>query len=219
MTLTRIRRFRISSEALCSRRGRLVISLSIYGGAVGAASLLVNLLSRSDFPNIPEHMPADATLLLSGGAAFVCAILAGLIAFWLTGGDERRSARGLIVWLAIGFGFGVLSPAVTGASLPMTTMLLGLGNGLMGVGELPIEIISAIMRAPSFVFTHGVFGLFTGFMAGALFGAGAWLVDRAAYSPSRLVSIYAPYAIAISLGGLLYGIAAFGPPETLARFG
>ena len=223
VALTRVRRFQKGLlDRLGSRRGRLVVSLTLYGGALGGAALLVNLLSRTKYPETPEHMPADATILLSGGAAFVCAILGGLFAWWLSGGQgghARERAQNIVVWLAAGFGFGIVSPVVTGASLPMSTMLLGWAHGLMSAGELPVEAVTSLMRAPSFAFTHGVFGLFTGMLAGALFGAGAWLVDIAVHSSNRAVSAYAPYAISAILSAVFYGIAALGPAESLTRLG
>ena len=111
------------------------------------------------------------------------------------------------------------SPVFTGAVLPLSTMLLGMIHRDLEVSGILIHTVSSLLQAPSFAFTHGVFGLFTGFMAGVLFAVGGWLIDATAHSFKRSVSTYAPFAIAVSLGVLLYGIAAFGPPETLARFG
>jgi hypothetical protein len=164
-------------------------------------------------------MPVDATVLLSGGAAFVCAILAGLMALWITNPQERERARSLVVWLLTGFGFGILSPVFTGAVLPLATMFLALAHNDLEFSNILVHGTSALLQAPSFAFTHGVFGLFTGLMAGALFAAGAWLLDATAHSSIRQVPAYAPYALAVILSVLLYGVAAFGPPETLARFG
>ena len=164
-------------------------------------------------------MPADATVLLSGGAVSACAILAALMSLWMSNPSERERARGLFIWLLAGFGFGVLSPVLTGAVLPMAMMFLATANGDLPASDFLVHAVSAILQAPSSAFTHGVFGLFTGLMAGALFAFGAWLVDRATHSSIPRVSAYVPYALAISLSILVYGIAAFGPPETLARFG
>ena len=219
MTLDRARRVTVGWAGVPSRRGRLILCLALYGGTLGGASLLVNLLSRIDRPFEPEHMPADATLLFSAGAALLCGLMAGLMGHWLTSSQVKEAARGPHIWLAMGFIFGILSPALTGASIPMSTMLVALVRGVMDVGEMPIETLSAVMRAPSFIFTHGVFGLFTGLLAGALFGVGAWVIDVANYSSNRLVSAYGTYAIAAILAAVFYGIATLAPPESLARLG
>ena len=213
------RQYRIRLEGITPRRLRLVICVAFYGGSLAAAALLVNFLARTDPPHVPQHMQADATLLLSGSAAAVCAILAGLMTLWMTNPQERERARGLLVWLLAGFGFGILSPVFTGAVLPLATMFLAISHGDLESGNILVHTASALLQAPSFAFTHGVFGLFTGLMAGALFGVGAWLIDAATHSSIRQVSAYVPYAVAVSLSLLLYGIAVFGPPETLARFG
>ena len=200
-------------------RVRLVVCLGFYGGMLGGGALLVNLLSRTKFPQEPEHLTVEATVFTSGGAALVCALMGGLIGVIISKYGERERSHGIVVWLALGFLFGVCSPLVTGASIPTSGVLMTLNQGVISAGDLPLQIIEGLMRAPSFAFTHGVFGLFTGLLAGVLFGAGAAAIDRTNYSSHGLVSTYAPYAIAVSLGILFYAVAAFGPPETLARFG
>ena len=200
-------------------RVRLVICLALYGGLLGGGALLVNLLSRTKFPQEPEHLTVGATVFMSGGAAFVCAVLAGAIAFVVTKYSEREHSHHVIVWMALGFLFGVFSPFVTGAGIPTSGMLMSLNQGVLSAGEVPVQLIDALLRAPSFAFTHGVFGLFTGMLAGALFGAGAWLVDVTNYSPNRYISSYAPYGIAILLGATFYAVSAFGPAAALAKLG
>ena len=217
--MTHARQYPIRIEGITPRRLRLVISVGLYGGALGGASLLVNFLARTDPPHVPQHMPADATVLLSGGAASASAILAALMALWMSNPSERERARGLMVWLLAGFGFGILSPVFTGAILPLAMMFLATVNGDLPAADFPVHTISALLQGPSSAFTHGVFGLFTGMMAGAIFAVGAWLVDQAAHSSTSKVSAYLPYALAVFLSVLFFGIAAFGPPETLARFG
>ena len=217
--MTHARQYPIRIEGITPRRLSLIVSVGLYGGALGGASLLVNFLARTDPPHIPQHMPVDATVLLSGGAATASAILAALMALWMSNPSERERARGWLVWILAGFGFGVLSPVFTGAVLPLAMMFLATFNGDLPASDFLVHMISAILQGPSSAFTHGVFGLFTGLMAGALFAVGAWLVDQAAHASTSKVSAYLPYALAVSLSILLYGIAAFGPAETLARFG
>ena len=217
--MTHPRQYPIRIEGITPRRLRLIVSVGLYGGALGGASLLVNFLARTDPPHVPQHMPVDATILLSGGAATASAILAALMAMWMSNPSERERARGWLVWLLAGFGFGVLSPVFTGAVLPLAMMFLATYNGDLPASDFLVHLISAILQGPSSAFTHGVFGLFTGLLAGALFAVGAWMVDQAAHSPTSRVSAYAPYALAAFLSALFYGIAVFGPVETLARFG
>ena len=152
-------------EGRLARYGYLIICLAIYGGSLGAASLLVNFLSRTKYPDIPEHMELAPTLLLSGGAFVVCAVLGGLIAYWF--GQRDEPLRYIIKWLVIGFGFGVLSPIISGGTLPLTLILVEIEAGVLSVGEAPVRLVNALFHIPRFAFTHGVFGLFTGLLAGA----------------------------------------------------
>ncbi len=187
---------------------------------LGASSFLVNRLSRIDRPEMPEHMSAEATVFLSGGAAIVCGILAALIVLWLTSGDERRSARNPLVWLAAGFGFGVLSPAITGATLPMSIMLFEWWRvSVASAGEALMNVLSSLMFVPNSVFQQGVFGLFTGFLAGALWGIGAIPIDLAANARNRAISTWGPWVIAAALGAAFYGVSVLAPAEWLAQWG
>ncbi len=217
--MTYPRHYPIRIEGITPRRLRLIVSVGLYGGALGGAALLVNFLARTDPPHVPEHMPVNATVLLSGAAVSACAILAVLMTLWMSNPSERERARGIFVWLIAGFGFGVLSPVATGAALPLAMVLLATQNGDLPFSDFLVHATSAVLQAPSSAFTHGVFGLFTGLMAGALFAVGAWALDWTTHSSTPKVPGYAPYILAAILSILFYGVAAFGPVETLARFG
>ena len=206
-------------SSLRTIRGRLVASLALYGAALGAASMIVNRLARMDRPQTPEHMSADATIIMSLGAAIVCGVLAALIVLWMSSGFERRGARNPIIWLAAGFGYGILSPAVTGVALPMSIMFLEWRTGVIGAGEIPMGVISSLMLAPNSVFLQGVFGIFTGLLAGALWGIGAIPIDFAANARIRPIAEWGPWLIAIALGAIFYGVSVLAPAEWLARFG
>ena len=200
-------------------RVRLVICLGIYGGMLGGGALLVNLLSRTKFPQTPEHLSVESTVFMSGGAALVCALLAGLIGFIMTKYGERERSHNILIWLGLGFLFGMFSPVITGASIPVSGTFMSLNQGAFSVGDLPTKFIDGLLHSPSFAFTHGVFGLFTGLLAGTLFGIGAAAIDWTNYLSHRVLSALAPFVIAIALGTLFYSIAAFGPAESLAKLG
>ena len=207
------------TKLLTTTRVRLVVCLGLYGGMLGGGALLVNLLSRTKFPQTPEHLSVESTVFMSGGAALVCALLGGLIGVIISKYGERERSHNILVWLALGFMFGVFSPVITGASIPVSGAFMSLNQGVFSLGDLPIEFVESLLHAPSFAFTHGVFGLFTGLLAGTLFGIGAAAIDWTNYLSHRVVSTFAPFAIALSLGVLFYSIAAFGPAESLAKLG
>lgn len=204
-------------ESRLAQRGYLIICLAIYGGSLGAASILINFLSRTKYPDIPAHMSLAPTLLLSGGAFVVCAVLGGLIAYWSS--TRESELRNIIMWLLLGFGFGVLSPIITGGTLPLSLVLVDLEAGIVSMGEVPVRITNALFHMLRFAFTHGVFGLFTGLLAGALFGLGALLMSTLRESAGGAVARYGPYALAIALSILFYAIATLGPAPTLAKLG
>ena len=199
------------------RRVRLVIGLGLYGSALGASSLLVSFLVRTKYPIEPEHLEFVPSLLLSSGGWIMGAIIAGLIGYWIAPTSERP--HNIIIWLFIGFGFGVLLSFFSGALMPLGTLYLSLALGIIPQSELPMLVLEAILRAPSFAFSQGVFGLFTGLLAGALFGAGAWVIDIANTLPYARVSKYAPYVLSLGLAGLVVAIAAFASADALSKLG
>ena len=200
-----------------ARRGYLIICLAVYGGSLGAAALLVNLLSRTKYPDIPEHMTLAPTLLMSGWAFAVCAVLGGLMAYW--SGERDGAFRSVIKWLLFGFGFGVLSPVITGGTLPLSLIFVEIEAGVTSLGEAPVRLTNALFHVPRFAFTHGVFGLFTGMLAGALFGVGALLISSLRELAGGAVGRYGPYVVAAALSVVFYAIAVFGDAVTLARLG
>ncbi len=204
-------------ESWFSRCRYLIICLAIYGGSLGASALLVNLLSRTKYPNIPEHMTFAPTIFMSGAAFIVCAALGAAIAYW--SGERDSALHSVIKWLLFGFAFGVASPVITGATLPFSLLLVNLESGVISLGELPAQMSGEIFRIPGFSFSHGVFGLFTGLLAGALFGLGALLISSLRELGGGQVARYGPYAVAITLSILFYAISVLGPAPTLARFG
>lgn len=204
-------------EGRLAQRGYLVICLAIYGGSLGAASLLVNFLSRTKYPDIPEHMALAPTLLMSAGAFVVCAALGGLIAYWF--GQRDEPLRFVIKWLVIGFGFGVLSPIITGGTLPLTLVFVELEAGVLSVGEAPVRLVNALFHIPRFAFTHGVFGLFTGMLVGVLFCFGAMFISALREFTGGTLARYGPYVLAVLLSIIFYAISTLADAPTLARFG
>ena len=160
---------------------------------------------------------APTILLLSGGAFVVCAVLGGLIAYWF--GQRDEPLRYIIKWLAIGFGFGILSPIISGGTLPVTLVLVELEAGVLPVGEAPVRLVNALFHIPRFAFTHGVFGLFTGMLAGALFAFGAMFVSGLREFTGGTLARYGPYVLAVLLSIIFYAISTLADAPTLARFG
>ena len=198
------------------RRLRLAISLTLYGGALGAAVVLISLLTRTKPWVEPEHLSFAPSVFLSLGGALAGILIVWPTTYWL--GDSAGAPRGLLAWLAIGFGFGVLLPLLAGAFLPLSIVFVDLSLGIISASELFSRALDALFRAPLSL-VYGALGIFTGLLAGALFGTGAWVVDMVNASSNPVASRYGPWAIIILLGFIAVVIAVFGPPDTLAKLG
>jgi hypothetical protein len=199
------------------RRIRLIASLSIYGAALGIAALLISLLAQTKFPNEPEHMDFVPSLVISSSGAVAGAVLAGLITFWTV--RDPGKPRNIFVLAFIGFGFGVFLPFTTGLLLPLGTLLLNITYGVVRAGEVPSQFVSAVFQGPSFAFVHGVFGLFTGMLAGALFAVGWLIIDWTNVSGNSTIARFGPYAAAVILSATVLAITAFGSAPALAKLG
>ncbi len=101
----------------------------------------------------------------------------------------------------------------------MGAVTLNLALGSIPLSELTSHTLEAFVRAPANAFTQGTLGLFTGLLAGTLFGVGGWVMDIANTSPYPNVSRYGPYVISLGLSAGVVAIAAFGPADALAKLG
>ncbi len=201
------------------RRRRLTLlgALALYGGALGASSVLINLLTRTKPWVEPEHMAFVPSTFISISGAVAAILLVLPIAILL--GERTDEPRGLPMWLGIGAGYGVLLPFLTGAFLPLSLVFVDLSLGVIEAGDIVTEVLSGLFRTPLFMFVHGTLGLFTGLLTGVVFGAGAWAIDRLNGSPHLPASQVSPWAVAVVLGLIAVVVAVFGPSETLAKLG
>ncbi len=65
-------------EEMEERRLRLIKCETLYGGALGAATLLISFLAQTPFPKTPERMALLPSVILSSGGVVAGGILAGL---------------------------------------------------------------------------------------------------------------------------------------------
>jgi hypothetical protein len=86
-------------------------------------------------------------------------------------------------------------------------------------GELPSLVAEGAFQGIRSFFIEGALAIYTWLLAGALFGTGAWIIDKLNASPNPIASKYGAWAFAISMGMIVAAIAAFGPPEILRNFG
>ena len=113
----------------------------------------------------------------------------------------------------------MLLPFFSGALMPLGTIYLDLALGIIRLSDLPMLTLDALMHAPISAFSQGVLGLFTGLLAGTLFGVGAWVMDIARTSSHPHASKYVPYVFWFSFSAVVLTVAAFGPADALAKLG
>ena len=113
----------------------------------------------------------------------------------------------------------MLLPFFSGALMPLGTVYLDLALGIIRLSDLPMLTLDALMRAPISAFSQGVLGLFTGLIAGTMFGVGAWVMDIASTSSLHHASKYVPYVFSFSFSAVVLTVAAFGPADALAKLG
>ncbi len=207
--------------SIVSGRGGYSASLGLLGGAVGAAVILVNSLSRIPVYVEPEHVRATPHLLAAGaGAAGGMAIAAA--AGYVVHGDgvfaSTRQALSAWWWLILGLAFGIAHPlAAGGLFIPIADLAYAAYLGIVTPVQVFNASIDMLLLAPWRAVTSGTGFIFTGMACGLVFGVSALLVDRASVSGSR--SAARAWAASAAFSAIVVGIAALGPPALLARIG
>ncbi len=203
------------------RRVGYSASLGLLGAAVGAAAILVNLLSRTPVYLEAEHVRTTPHVLAAAAGAVDGLIIASAAAYVIHGdrfSAAMRRALPLWWWIALGFGFGIMhSLAAGGFFLPAAELAYAAYLRLL----TPLETLNAsldlLLLTPWRAFTSGAAFLFTGIIAGLTFGACALLVDMASVSGRRPAT--RAWSASAALSAAVVAAAAFGPPALLARLG
>ena len=199
------------------RRIRLTASVTAYGTALGAAAILISIIARTGIYDEAEHLASVPAVFSALTGALAAALVTPLAIYHAR--DRANEPGGLLTWLALGLGFGLASSFVTGGLLPLSAVIISLAEGAVGLGELPSLAFEAALRGIRSFYIEGALAILTWLLAGALFGTGAWAIDRLNASPNLIASKYGTWAVALSLGLTVVAIAAFGPPETLRKLG
>ena len=210
------------------QRVRFTICLAIFGGTLGAVTVLVNFLSQTISPVYgPEHMSFGRSLLFASGGALAGILVSAPTAYWLFGtrpvfSAKRRQARGFLKWAIWGGLYGLVFPLVLGGFLlPMSGFFLDWYNGIFNVLGLFIknlDLLTGRWIPLAFVFGTGRL-FFTGLFAGLVFWPGAWLIDKFNTSSHQPTALYGSWIVAIGLSVLLVALLVFTPELTLSKLG
>lgn len=201
------------------RKRRFVTVMAIYGGAVGTAAMIVNLLSRTPAINQPEHLDLAAGVIIYGGGA-ATGIIVGFLVAAAVHFEGHDWPLGIVAWLLLGLAYGLIFALLAGGlCAPLSSLVLDFYLGALDPIEALGEFSDVVFTWPIRALIGGTPILFSGAVAGILFGAGAWMIDRVHLSAHQPTARYASWAISILLGLAVLSVATLAPPTFLAQFG
>lgn len=208
-------------------RIRFAACMAVYGATIGGCAILVNFLSRTQFPDIPEHMGLGASLFFASAGALAGAIMTAPLAYWMYGGlptfsftpYPKRGPRSVTAWTVLGFGYGLALPLILGILLPVWLRFFAFYGGAISMMTLVSSLIDltigSLYLAPLFGFEY----FFTSLVAGVLFGVGALLIDVFNSSKDRATAKYGSLSMAFGLSVLVVVLLVVVPETSLARLG
>ncbi len=230
-------------QAVSRLQTRLVRSLLLYAMLLTAAAAMVASIYSPGIDQDPRRLIGmNAVGTMAGGCVFTLIFLLPVLR-WI--GSRAEESRILPIWLFVGFSYGIFTVFLIGASLPFVFALQINILDFRSLGKLIDDLIDAIFRMPLSAFTFGVFALYIGFIAGIIYGIGAWIIDmfnrmnyvhaysdpwieaigdmipptrRWASSAAPWLSVVGPWLVALLIGGAVLIFALTGPVEYLARF-
>ena len=208
-------------------RIRFAACMAVYGATIGGCTILVNFLSRTQFPDIPEHMSLSASLFFASAGALAGAVMTAPLAYWMYGGlptfsftpNPKRGPRSVMAWTVLGFGYGLALPLILGILLPVWLRFFAFYGGAISMVTLVSSLIDltigSLYLAPLFGFEY----FFTSLVAGVLFAVGALVIDVFNSSKDRATAKYGSLSIAIGLSVLVVVLLVVVPETSLARLG
>jgi hypothetical protein len=143
----------------------------------------------------------------------VIALLLHLVGF------DDNEPRSLFVWILVGIIFGVTLPVVTGALLPLGTVVVETLLGYMPLTRIFSNLLESLFHMPWAALIQGFQGVPAGLVAGGVLVLLGWSIDNAGCSPNRKISMYGPPAITVTFVMMALVFVLFGPPSWLSRLG
>ncbi len=208
-------------------RIRFAACMAVYGATIGGCAILVNFLSRAQFPDVPEHMSIGASLFFASAGGLSGALLTAPLAYWMYGGlptfsftpYPKRGPRSVMAWAILGCGYGLALPLLLGIILPIWLRFFAFYGGAISMVTLMSSLIDltigSLYLAPLFGFEY----FFTSLVAGVLFAVGALLIDVFNSSKDRATAKYGSLSMAIGLSLLVVVLLVVVPETSLARLG
>ena len=216
---------RLSEQELVQRdwtRIRFGLAIGIMAAGIGAATTILNLYTEFEGIGALERVPPGQAVLFGLAGAFGGLLVGGPASYWLYGvrptfSRQGRQARRLWVWLMLALVFVFFYTFVTGGIfLPIARYLFLYLSSVMSVPNVVGRFFDL------FTASWLVFGVKNAFfligavppwpaIGGAVFGPGAWLIDKFSTSTNERLSKYGPITSAMVVGIIALIFAALGP--------
>lgn len=198
-------------------RIRLTACITLYGGALGSAAILVSIIARTGKFDEAVHLALIPGLFSALTGALAATLITPLAIYHAR--ENADESGSLLLWLALGLGFGLASSFITGGLFPLNVVFITFVEDGIEFGELPSLVVEGAFQGIRSFFIEGALAIYTWLLAGALFGVGAWIIDKLNVSPNPFASKYGTWGLTLFLGLAIVAFAVLGPPETLRNFG
>ena len=196
-----------------ARRRRITAAISLLGVLLSIAAFHVAVLSRFEYFEDAVRVQGWGAVFFSMGAAVSALIVVPIAVFHIR--DMAQLPAKPITWLFMGFGFGVVTPILTGGLTRTAGAFAGLAEGVYGVGSLPSLLLDAAIVFPYDMFVQGAPNVYAGLLSGGFFAIIGFVVDRLNTVRTEAVSMWGPWILAIGLGLPIMVFSLVGPAEFL----
>ena len=202
------------------RRRRLLACIFSYGGALGVFAIIVSLVARTKLqpPGYePQHLEPTIAFFMSGSGLVAGGLVAWTLTAWLV--QRAEHPQHPLAWPAVGLGYAIMVPFLTGALAPVSLVFLNTTVGITDTPAVVTSLADSVFRAPRIAFEYGALSLGPTAMAAVMFVIGAWVIDRANSHPSITVSRYGAFGVTAALSVAVVGFVSLAPAATIYRLG
>ena len=196
-----------------TRRRRITAAISVLGVLLSIAAFHVAVLGRFEYFEDAVRVEGWGAVFFSIGAAVSALIVVPIAVFHVR--DMAQIPAKPITWLFMGFGFGIVTPILTGGLTRTAGAFAGLAEGVYGVGSLPSLLLDAVIVFPYDMFIQGAPNVYAGLLSGGFFAIIGFVVDRLNSMKTEAVSMWGPWILAFGLGLPIMVFALVGPTELL----